>query len=464
MPDYMLILPLHRKLDRNNLPLITLLLIVANTLIFLMFQLDDDRQFGQALDNYRDSGLYQIERPGYLHYLDKRNDPAFLTGQYETGDADDDLMRQMTGIQWDPVFLGRLHDGRVIEPGDEHYGEWREKRSRFEALYEDVTFVGYGLRVGQPALIPLFTHMFLHAGFGHLFGNMLFLFALGVLIENLMGRLAFATLYLLGGLGSAGFDLLFSSASLIPNIGASGAIAGLMGMSSVIYGFRRIRFFYSLGIYFDYVALPAIILLPLWMGNELFQLLFYTESHTNYLAHLGGLTSGAVLAALLKYTRSPFDLSYLEEEEQRRDQDGRLADARSLFQDMEYRKALPLLRRLHQEGCREREARYLYYQCSRIAPQSEDYHKAARSIFSIPERDRGSAELILEVYREYVKIARPGPKFSADTLCRLAECFSGQAWRTEADRLRVVIAKKGIDCHRARVSNVAQLQAEREPL
>lgn len=458
----MLILPLHRKLDRNNLPLITLLLMVANTLVFLLFQLDDDRQFDRALENYRDSGLYRIERPGYLHYLDERNDPAFLTGQHESGDADDDLMRQMTGIQWDPEFLGRLHGGEVIKPGDAQYGEWREKRSRFETLYEEVTFVGYGLRTGQPALIPLFTHMFLHAGFGHLFGNMLFLFALGVLIENLMGRLAFAALYLLGGVGSAGFDILFSSASLIPGIGASGAIAGLMGMSTVIYGFRRIRFFYSIGIYFDYVALPAIVLLPLWMGNELFQLLAYTESHVNYLAHLGGLTSGALLAALLKYTRSPFDLSHLEEDEQRRDRDERLANARALFRDMEYRKALPLLRRLHQEGCGEREARYLYYQCSRIAPESEDYHKAARAIFSIPERDRATAELILEVYREYVKLARPGPRFNADTLCRLAECFHGQSWRAEADRLHAIIAKKGIDCRRARISNDAQLQAGRE--
>ncbi|MEJ2591335.1 MAG: rhomboid family intramembrane serine protease [Candidatus Thiodiazotropha sp.] len=442
----MLILPLHRKLDRENLPIVTLLLIAANIAIFLMFQLDDDRQLDDALNNYRESGLYRIERPGYLHYLDETNDPAYLTGQHETGDDESDLLSQMIGIQWDPVFLGRLHDGKVIKPGDKGYDAWRKLRGHFESLYEGVTFIGYGLRTGEPTLVSLFTHMFLHSGFGHLFGNMLFLFALGVLIENLMGRLAFAALYLLGGLGSAGFDILFASPSLIPGIGASGAIAGLMGMTSVIYGLRRIRFFYSLGVYFDYVALPAIILLPLWIGNELFQLLAYPDSHINYLAHLGGLVSGAALAALLKYTLAPFDLSYLEQEAQSREQEERLAQARSLYRDMEYRKALPLLRRLHQEGCQDREARYLYYQCSRLAPESEDFHKAARSIFSIPERDRASAELILEVYREYVKIARPGPKFNADTLCRLAECFVGQKWRAEADKLISILQKKGVQC------------------
>jgi hypothetical protein len=288
--------------------------------------------------------------------------------------------------------------------------------------------------------------MFLHAGFGHLIGNMLFLFALGVLIEDLMGRVVFLSLYLLGGLGSAGFDIFFSSGSLMPGIGASGAIAGLMGMYSAIYGFRRIRFFYSIGFYFDYVSLPAIVLLPLWIGNELFQLLYYTDSNINYLAHLGGLVSGAALAGLIKYTSDSFDLSYLEMEEQKLQIEQHLSTARMLFQNMEYRKALPLLRRLYQEGRREREVLYLYYQCSRITPQSEDYHRAARALFSMPERDAASAELLREIYSEYIKLARPGPKFNADTLCRLADCFVAQKWRSEADKLMSIVRKKGVTC------------------
>lgn len=131
-------------------------------------------------------------------------------------------------------------------------------------------------------------------------------------------------------------------------------------MYAVIYGLRKIHFFYSIGIYFDYVALPAIVLLPLWIGNELFQLLIYTESHINYLAHLGGLISGAGVAAILKTTIAPFDLGFLDNEEKERASESRLLSARNYFQDMEYRKALPILRRLFQEGNREREVIYLY--------------------------------------------------------------------------------------------------------
>ncbi|MEJ2691478.1 MAG: rhomboid family intramembrane serine protease [Candidatus Thiodiazotropha sp.] len=442
----MFILPLHRKVGWSNLPILTLLLVSINVFIFLFTQLDDHQEVMNALNNYRDSGLYEIERPGYLAYLDEINDEDYLTGQYETGDLESDLAAQVFGIQGSAEFLQRLNEGGIIKPDDDIYQEWHEKRNQFVTLYEAITYVDFGLRPGQLEIIPLISHMFLHAGFGHLIGNMLFLFALGVLIEDLMGRTAFVLLYLIGGLGSAGFYILFSSDSLMPGIGASGAIAGLMGMFSVIYGIRRIRFFYSIGVYFDYASLPAIVLLPLWIGNEVFQMLYYTESNINYLAHLGGLFSGAVMAAALRFTIDPFDLSHLEVDEQSRVSEQRLALARTLFQDMEYRKALPLLRRLYQEGCREREALYLYYQCSRISPESEDYHRAARAIFDIRERDTASAELVRETYHEYVKLSRPGPRFNADILCRLSDYFIANQWRSEADKLMAIVIKKGLVC------------------
>ncbi|MCU7891591.1 MAG: rhomboid family intramembrane serine protease [Candidatus Thiodiazotropha sp. (ex Ustalcina ferruginea)] len=269
---------------------------------------------------------------------------------------------QMLGIQTDVEFLQRLRQGSVIDPQDDNYSAWVETRAQFDSLYEAITYVQYGLRTAHPTWLTLFSHMFLHAGFLHLIGNMIFLLALGILVEAVMGRGGFLLLYLLTGVGSAAFDFLFNanSLSLIPGIGASGTISGLMGMYAVIYGLRKIHFFYSIGIYFDYVALPAIVLLPLWIGNELFQLLIYTESHINYLAHLGGLISGAGVAAILKTTIAPFDLGFLDNEEKERASESRLLSARNYFQDMEYRKALPILRRLFQEGNREREVIYLY--------------------------------------------------------------------------------------------------------
>lgn len=99
----------------------------------------------------------------------------------------------------------------------------------------------------------------------------------------------------IGGLASVGFYWLVATPSLVPGIGASGAIAGLMGMYTVLYWTRPMRFFYFILVYFDYVRLPAIVLLPLWIGSQLVQMALDGDSQINYLAHLGGLLGGALI-------------------------------------------------------------------------------------------------------------------------------------------------------------------------
>lgn len=80
---------------------------------------------------------------------------------------------------------------------------------------------------------------------------------------------------------------------MVPLVGASGAISGLMGLFTVMYGKERINVFYSLGFYFNTIRFPAILLLPFWLGNECYQMLTNTASNVAYAAHLGGLLSGA---------------------------------------------------------------------------------------------------------------------------------------------------------------------------
>ncbi|MCU7904984.1 MAG: rhomboid family intramembrane serine protease [Candidatus Thiodiazotropha sp. (ex Epidulcina cf. delphinae)] len=458
----MLIIPLHRKIDWKHPPIATLFLIAINVMLFLLTQLDDGTEFAEALDYYRVSGLYELERGGYQGYLEEREALTDPSVEEDAGDEFYAVADQLVGIQTDPEFLRRLHHGGVIDPQSDSYHDWLEKRTRFESLYEAVTYIGYGLRTGHPTLLALFSHMFLHAGFAHLIGNMIFLLALGILVEILMGTTAFLLLYLLTGLGSAGLYMLLTPGSLVPGIGASGAISGLMGMYAVIYGLRKIRFFYSIGIYFDYVALPAIVLLPLWIGNELFQLLLYSESNINYLAHLGGLVSGAGAAAILKATVAPFDLRFLDHEAKDKAFESRLVSARACYENMDYRKALPMFRRLYQEGYKAREVIYLYYQCSRLSPDSEDFHRSARAVFAIPERDAATADLIREVYQDYVGLARPGPKLNARIVCLLADRFVEHKWIAEADRMMNIIRKKRLVCPKNSelVGRYAELLAE----
>ena len=116
--------------------------------------------------------------------------------------------------------------------------------------------------------------MFLHGSVSHLIGNMIFLWLVGCILEYGMGRRYYPVLYILGGLIAVLLYFAVKHTSIVPLVGASGAIAGLMGAFGVIFGRERVRIFLSLGFYFNYFKVRAIYLLPLWVGNELYQLFF----------------------------------------------------------------------------------------------------------------------------------------------------------------------------------------------
>ena len=88
------------------------------------------------------------------------------------------------------------------------------------------------------------------------------------------GRLMFAATYLVTGFCASGLFWAIYPNSVIPLVGASGSIAGLMGAFAVLYGRKQVKIFYSLGFYFNYRTVPAIILLPFWVGQEFYQLFF----------------------------------------------------------------------------------------------------------------------------------------------------------------------------------------------
>jgi hypothetical protein len=252
--------------------------------------------------------------------------------------------------------------------------------------------------------------------------------------------------YLLAGLGSAAFDFIFRSGELIPGIGASGAIAGMMGAYAVLYGMKRIRFFYFVGLYFDYVSLPAIVLLPIWMGNELLQMQINADSNVNFLAHLGGLTCGALIALGVKRYVTSFNLSHMEEDEQLQKVEHELQRVRELMAAFKPEGALPILRRLRGRAPENREVLTRHYDCSRMAPSSDEYHALAHAIFSLPEVDAATDALVLDTYNEYLRLARPTIRLTPVLVCSLAKRFVRRQALAEAERLVRIILKNKLNC------------------
>lgn len=147
------------------------------------------------------------------------------------------------------------------------------------------------------------SSMFMHGGFSHIFGNMLFLWVFGDNIENLIGHFRYAVFYLICGVGAAIAQVVLGPDSIIPMLGASGAISGILGGYILLFPKRKVR-----ALLFSMVTtVPAFVALGIWIGFQLFQ--GYMSSSEGggvaYGAHIGGFAVGLVLIKLFAIGKSP---------------------------------------------------------------------------------------------------------------------------------------------------------------
>ncbi len=169
---------------------------------------------------------------------------------------------------------------------------------------------------GTGGYFTVFTSMFLHGGWMHIIGNMLYLWIFGNNVEDSMGHLRFIVFYLLTGLVAAAAHLAFNPASTVPTIGASGAVSGVLGAYLVLFPHARIKtLIFLIGPFFRIVYLPAWVLLIFWIG---LQLLSQAASPMGpatggvaYAAHIGGFAAGFVLIPLFRKYRRRTHFRYL---------------------------------------------------------------------------------------------------------------------------------------------------------
>lgn len=150
----------------------------------------------------------------------------------------------------------------------------------------------------------LFSSMFMHAGFGHLFGNMLYLWIFGDNVEDFMGKIKYLLFYLFCGLLATFTQLFFIPNSTIPNLGASGAIAGVLGAYIVLFPQEKVRVIFGASL----VEWPSLIVIGFWFVLQFFSS-FSPEASSGesggvaYMAHIGGFIAGLAIAGIVKATQ-----------------------------------------------------------------------------------------------------------------------------------------------------------------
>lgn len=142
----------------------------------------------------------------------------------------------------------------------------------------------------------LATHMFLHAGIMHIAGNMLFLWVFGDNLEDQMGHVGFLVFYLACGLAAAAGQILSDPGSTIPMVGASGAIAGVMGGYLLLFPRARVDVIAIIVIIVKRFTIPAWVLLAIWFAIQLFSSATAQNDGVAYMAHITGFIAGGVLA------------------------------------------------------------------------------------------------------------------------------------------------------------------------
>jgi membrane associated rhomboid family serine protease len=150
-------------------------------------------------------------------------------------------------------------------------------------------------------LVTLVTSMFMHGGWLHLGGNMLYLWIFGDNVEDRFGHLRFLAFYLVCGIAATFTQLAFSLGSTIPHLGASGAIAGVLGAYLLLFPNRRVTVVAGYGI----VQMPALVVIGLWFILQLFSGIGSIGAGADtggvaFMAHVGGFIAGYLLAVLLR--------------------------------------------------------------------------------------------------------------------------------------------------------------------
>lgn len=293
----MLIIPLHHPLTRATFPFVTALLILINVWVFFGLQGGDHEALTQAQRQYQQAGLAGYEVPAYQRHL-------LATGQMDAvaelermpvpQRAAEVARRTLTDVE----FVAALRAGTLFDSPAE-LAAWAPLRADYDARLGEVFTLRHLLRSSEIDFGRMLGAAFLHGSAVHLIGNMLFLLALGLLVEGALGPGRFLAVYLLGALASSAASLLWRWGEAGGGLGASGAVAALMGVFCVVWGRQPVRFFYWFGVVFDYVRAPAIWLLPAWLGWEVYNLLANDDIGIGFDAHAGGIVSGAIMGGAL---------------------------------------------------------------------------------------------------------------------------------------------------------------------
>ncbi len=444
------VIPVENKPSWKSPPWITILLILCNLLIFFGWQQAEEHAVYEAAKNYEQTQLPAIELPLFVAHLEGRAKDDMRVREVATKAhkvLNEKDYKSLYLLMWqEQNFRQKLLAGKVIKDDDPQYEIWQSERNTFQYYVpEEFTFKwsqNYNLESFTEIFqrpITLLTSIFLHGGFGHLLGNMIFLFIFGFTLEKVLKPALYLVLYLFAGISSSVFAAWAYVGLGNYGLGASGAISGLMAMYVMLYRFRRIKFFYFILFYFGYATLPALIMLPVWGGYEILQS-FISDSNVSYMGHLGGILSGAfsmgILSLLLPLKIPAYDEEHKKTKKpQQTDLDKAILRAKKHSDKLEFDMASNAWRHAAKISPSDMYVLQSWFEIAQYSPAGKDFHTSARMIFQLHGQDEKTRELQKHTYEIYIKKAKPHARFLPEHILKLGRLFIDLDDLYEAERL-----------------------------
>lgn len=429
-------IPIEKKPQWQNPPILTIVLIFICIGCYFTWQNKDVERETLAFQYYIESGLAAIEVPAYLKYLESRKNTITATTiktllHKEPQQAYRIVLPELI---IDGNFLNQLDNHQIIKSGQPQFKMWLQKHDEFKHLLNRIVKYRYGLKPYSYSLESLVLHNFLHDDVNHLIINMIFLFMFGFVIELAIGRSAYLFVFLLSGIASAAMLVLLEPESAYWVVGASGAIAGLVGFYTLLYGKRKIRFFYTIIVYFGYITAPALVLLPVWLIYELINQYFFLDQVSN-LSHIGGLATGAVLGLIYKRYPKLIHQQAIQDNSRQLDFQKKFQDAMDFIAQLKFNSAHKILNELLINEPNNISVIKQLYNLEKIHPGNNQYHVFTHQLIKLACEKSDQEKLIHSVYKEYSEIAKPSPKFTTDLLYNLALVFSANNHLEDAGKI-----------------------------
>lgn len=447
----MIILPTEKRFNWNNPPFILCLLIFLNVCIYFFYQSGDDAKTDKSIELYLDAGLLEKEWEPYL---------AFLK---ESGKAEEikELQHAFSDGYKDYVAYAILADKKftanVGSRTMELYGEYKQegmwqKRERAAAIFNSTSALSFGLIPNDIGVVNLFAYQFLHGDEMHLFGNLFFLVVCGFAVEAAIGHWLFLLFYLLSGLaGGLAFAATDFNGSQ-PLIGASGAISGVMAMYLWVFRLKKIEFFYWFYMLVGYIRLPALMILPLYIGIEIFQFFINQDSNVAFMAHAGGFVSASLMMGILLWWKpETMNEDYIEEDQTINPYQQKLAEVFRAMETGQFPLASKRLQEMTTEYGNRFELDLLQYQLMKTHP-SEQLNNTVKKVLSHTKLNTAELRRQEKVWNENTdlqknlsedELLKIGMRFSAlDGLASAEQIFSRLNEKNSNNQMMGVFARK----------------------